>query len=29
MSGGYQQSNAEIIADSIANLIKKFDLDKQ
>ena len=26
MSGGYQQSNAEIIADSIGNLIEKFDL---
>jgi histone deacetylase 11 len=26
MSGGYQQSNAKIIADSIGNLIKKYDL---
>ena len=26
MSGGYQQSNAEIIADSIGNLIEKYDL---
>ena len=26
MSGGYQQSNAEIIADSISALIQKFDL---
>ena len=26
LSGGYQMSNAPVIADSVTNLIKKFDL---
>lgn len=29
MSGGYQQSNAQIIADSIENLLTKFNLLKE
>lgn len=29
LSGGYQQSNAEVIADSLANLVSKWGLSDQ